>query len=145
MNLLFELDNLPFPPSVNGCYKTVIMKGKPRRVPSKELKEFKEGIEEYRLQNLRLLAKGHKLLFGKKLYAEFIFKIQLRRIIKIQKKNFGEVKRFDVSNRIKNIEDGVFEILNIDDSVNWKVSAEKYGVKMIEEQCVKVRFYEYSG
>lgn len=134
--------DLPLPPSSNNQYLLVRRKGKSYHVSSPELKKFKVEMEEYPLkrpndfiQNLSLI----KAWKEKKLRLEFhsTFYFSYGRIFTKDHRP----KKMDVSNRIKALHDCVASMLGMDDSIIFKMVAEKTLAKMDEKERVEIQIF----
>lgn len=102
-------------PSLNQCYATNFKTG--RRFPSKALGEFKKEFKK--------LSPPHSgeisAIQGKRLC--LIIEMWMKRE-RIYCKN-GKIKKMDVSNRIKPLEDAISDLIGIDDSQFFRVVAVK--------------------
>lgn len=118
----FILNNLPMPPTANRLYLPI----NGRFIPSPELKMFKKKMELYGLQNkahlreiashcLCAISNGYGLHFDRK----FIFP----RSKIFSKKN--EPKKYDVTNRIKAIDDGISLLIGVDDKFIFESRSRK--------------------
>lgn len=117
---------LPMPPSSNHMYKLFRRGRKTFHVPSKELKTFQNEMILYpRVHKLEFLSAKHTVLAwinagqGLEISCQFFFHYS-----RLFTKD-GRVKKLDVSNRIKALHDCLCRLLGIDDSVFFRVSAEK--------------------
>lgn len=110
------LHGLPMPPSVNGIY---VNNPKTRgRFKSAAGKAFDSEIEGYRLvhsHTLRQFRRGT------------LYRVRLTFFLPLEKlmTKDGAVKKLDVSNRIKPIEDAICKLLDIDDKDIVEVVAYK--------------------
>jgi len=110
------LYNIPFPPSGNQMYP-----GKIRRYPSKELKQFKQDMELWAALNKKDLDKKS---------TEFCKQLAGGKVVRISRFFFypydriytkdGRIKKNDVTNRIKAIDDSITDLMGIDDSLIWE-------------------------
>lgn len=117
-----HIKNFPFPPSVNEIYANA---GK-SRVKSRKYKKYLRDCESWRLANLRLINQCKKTMERlDRLHVEYNFNIPSEKIICTSKKLLGKPKMYDVSNRIKAIEDVLFKMLGRDDSYVFSFSAIK--------------------
>lgn len=105
MELRFEFDG--WPPSVNSIYATDWRTKK--RFPSGEYKLFKKKIAE--------LLKNQLPPVG-----IFCLEIHLKGSFHTKK---GKVKKLDLSNRIKALEDAMCEALEYDDSLHFQIKCFK--------------------
>lgn len=136
------IKGLPIPPSSNSQYKLFRRGNKTYHVPTDELIIFKELMERYPdkhpneyQSHLKImsdwLAKGLTLEF----HATFFF--SHKRVWTLK----NTPKRMDVSNRIKALHDCVSSILNVDDCVFFRISAEKTVVKENEAESVSIEIH----
>lgn len=111
-------------------------------MPSDELVKFKSMMERYPLKfpsqylsHINLvklwLSKGHTLEF----HATFFF--AHKRIWTLK----NTPKKMDVSNRIKALHDCVSSLLGIDDSVFFRISAEKTAVGSNDSESVAIKIH----
>jgi len=135
------LTKLPIPPSSNNQYALVRRGHKTFHVPSKKLTQFQAKMQAYPYTNpdLYLIHKQaiHQWLKeGYPLEIRCLFFFRRDRIF--TKKN--TVKRLDVSNRIKALHDCLCKLLEIDDSLFFRVTAEKVvSEENLEEMtCVEI-------
>lgn len=123
-SILLELD---IPPSSNNQYLLVSRGRKTFHVPSKELTTFKTHVSSYPLRypsEFKHALKQMKdwIVSGKNTFeitCSFYF-----RYSRIYTKQ-GNPKRLDCSNRLKSIHDCVSLLFGIDDSLFFKIHAEK--------------------
>lgn len=120
------LAQLPLPPSVNNAYVSIYQHGKIRRVPNHDLVAFKRDIQKWPMSaHANFLVVKHKVQKwiddGKVLELRCLIFFKEERLFTKKK----TIKKLDVSNRIKALEDGVCDILGICDSVFFRVYAEK--------------------
>jgi len=122
--LVFE--NLPMPPSSNNQYYLARRGKKTYHVPSKELERYKRELNDYYHLNRDAIQRSqqslkfwlsHKLLL--QMNCRFFFERKMLYTLK------GAPKKMDVSNRLKAAHDGVAKLLEIDDSLFFKIEAEK--------------------
>lgn len=114
---MMSLTGLPMPPSINGAFVNLPGRG---RCKSRIYLDFEVSFRRWAIINRQARSRLQpKPNYPLKLI--LVFRLHRSRIF--SKK--GEIKRFDISNRIKVIEDKICEFLDIDDSIFWKVSAEK--------------------
>ncbi len=116
--LTHSFQNLPMPPSLNRCYRNVRGIG---RVATGELTDFKAEMMLWGHRNKKDIE-----AVSKKLQSS-IFRLDLNFFMKrtnlVTQKN--SVKRNDVSNRIKAIEDGLCKLLLTDDKYVFSLTARK--------------------
>jgi hypothetical protein len=116
--------HLPMPPQSNNCYVT---SRSGHRFPSRELKEFKVAMENWRLEHLPLVTRTKAALIAD--LPEFQRFLRVDRYFVFPRGDIfaknGRPKRMDASNRIKCLDDCVSEILGLDDQWFWSGSAEK--------------------
>jgi Holliday junction resolvase RusA-like endonuclease len=117
------LYSLPIPPSVNRAYRNVPGVG---RVASKELRAYKDEMQIWGFKNQVELQRIRPKIEGRIISLDFSYYL-------LEKSIFTKAhvpKRYDVSNRIKIIEDSLCELLLVDDKFVFYVSAEKILSKM---------------
>lgn len=114
------LPNAPIPPSVNAAYCNIPSRG---RVASQALREYKRAFASWALLNARLFSQAQTLISQSKFSLSLIFKLPETTLYT----KMGAPKRWDVSNRIKVLEDCVCTKLGIDDKWVFNVSACKIG------------------
>jgi len=123
MNLVLKIDR--YPPSVNRLYSVV----RGRKILSQEARAYKRYIKlllaEQMIQNFETSGKFrfHYVLFG-------------RWINKGWPKTKTKFRRFDISNRLKCLEDAICEGLGIDDSQVFQIEIEK---REDERERIEVR------
>lgn len=118
------LDRFPFPPSTNRLYSTFSRNGMTRRVPSKELADYKKALLDYGLASARIMQEI-RATFNLAQRTELELDIELFcPYFRLYCKD-GKPKRFDGSNRIKALEDGLFALLGADDSLVRRVTLTK--------------------
>lgn len=117
--------DLPIPPSSNSQYKLARWGGKTHHVASQALKTFKIVMRQYPYTCNEFLESKHKIQHwvnqGELLQIHCSFFLYKKRIFT----QAGTVKKMDVSNRIKALHDCISELLEIDDSIYFRVVAEK--------------------
>lgn len=108
-----KLNQIPMPPSVNQTYNSRLIKGRLIRTRSKQYNDFKRIFAAWSNANGPALALARESLDGYegplRLTAWFYFPEN-----KLFTKS-GAIKRLDVSNRLKPIEDLISNELGIDD------------------------------
>jgi len=132
MSFMIELLKMPMPPTLNKAYATFKRGGSVRRVPSKYLTAYKAKFLFWSMRNPDTRNIGGERILELKL--KFYFQHQDL----YTKKN--EVKRLDVTNRIKIIEDQLAQHIGIDDRYFFKVTAEKI---LGDHQYVNAEITEY--
>ncbi len=120
------LTSLPMPPSSNNQYILVRRGRKTFHAPSKELKQFKTAMLGWAFKEAGKISSDKMALIdwmssGLVIECRAVFFFHKR--ILFTKKN--SPKKMDVSNRIKACHDEVCKILGIDDSLFFKITAEK--------------------
>jgi len=127
--LVATLENLPVPPTVNNAY--INFRG--GRRASQSHTDFKLECQKWALGHYRELHRIRPLVSGKILAMGYSYHLQRSRLY--TKK--GGIKRFDVSNRIKLLEDSMCRMIQVDDSHVWVLKASKVEVaRRIQEQVV---------
>lgn len=133
---LLTFVNLPMPPSTNHMYIT-LRNG--MKFPSPELKAFQAEMETRRKgypdQNERFPSQGEPLSL------ELQFFLNAGRLLKKD----GTTKRWDVSNRIKAMEDAVAKLIGVDDRHFWEVYAAKRvttGPERVEARVYRIKSFE---
>ncbi|MFI5405196.1 MAG: RusA family crossover junction endodeoxyribonuclease [Nitrososphaerales archaeon] len=114
-----ELKNIPIPPSVNHMYRTL---PNYRRCKTKYLLDFEKDFELWVLLNKEAINTARKEIKDSK-YLKLDLRFYLKRPTLFCLNN--TVKKMDISNRIKAVEDAVSNLLGIDDSLFFQVSASK--------------------
>lgn len=119
MGAYFELSKLPVPPPSNHQYIPIVFKGQQRArlVPSTELKEFQARAQEWFKEHFLVIGKARQVcadwqLKGYQIGLEAHFFFPHSRVWTQD----GRLKRFDVSNRLKALEDQISEMISVDDS-----------------------------
>ena len=119
--LMIDVD-LPYPPSVNKAYATT---RSGRRLLTSEGKLYKQSVRDiigqrYSAVTPELNRLGqHPLSLTVKIYTS----VENRGWLEGKAKN--RYKRVDVSNRVKLLEDALFEALGVDDCLVFKLTVEK--------------------
>lgn len=114
--------DLPYPPSVNKAYATT---RSGRRLLTSEGKLYKQSVRDiigqrYSAVTPELNRLGqHPLSLTVKIYTS----VENRGWLEGKAKN--RYKRVDVSNRVKLLEDALFEALGVDDCLVFKLTVEK--------------------
>jgi len=112
------LHDAPIPPSVNAAYANIPGRG---RVASRELREFKKAFALWSLLNTRALKAAAATFSQAKFSLSLIFKLPESTLYT----KAGAPKRWDVSNRIKVLEDCLCESMGTDDKWVWSIEAVK--------------------
>lgn len=118
MSFLVLLSGFPVPPTTNNLYISV---GK-RRVPSKQLRIYKQQVHTWYLENLSEAKEAALYLKGKGPLALHL--VWFAPKVRFYTKD-GSIRRLDASNRIKACEDAISEILGINDCIFFKTGIEK--------------------
>lgn len=128
--------NFPLPPSENQLYKTILIKGFPRRAASQKLREFKEASHDWGVKHKYTLDRASNMM-AKWLSQGIVIEIEtiicLRPSTLFTKK--GIAKRLDATNRVKALNDSLAELTGIDDKVYWRCSVEKAELDEEEQEC----------
>lgn len=136
--------NLPMPPSSNHQYSLFRRGSKTLHIPSKALKEYKQAMSSYPLlhSNSCLIARAlMRRWLDNRLPLEFhsVFYFSHQKLF--TKDN--QVKRLDVSNRIKALHDCMGEMLQVDDSMIFRLTAEKaISQQNAEMVCVEIQPFQ---
>ena len=116
---MIKLFKFPVPPSTNGLYKNV---GK-RRARSEAYREYIHECDEWESLNAYAVSVARSAIENINLVSlELEFNLPQEKLF--TKK--GEVKRYDLSNRIKALEDQLFKMLGRDDSCVFEIKSVKY-------------------
>lgn len=130
-----HFSGFPIPPSSNNQY---IQRGR-FRVASVQLRAFKQTFEACGVMQAGAIKQAKEILKAwPSLTVHCVFNFNYTRVF--TKK--GEIKRMDVSNRIKAIHDCLSELIERDDSHFFLVSAEKR-VSETEEETVDIYLSSY--
>jgi len=129
--LSVSLNQMPMCPSINQAYKTILINRTIRRCASKALNEFKKEFKDWVKKNPATVSTARASLEGHEnaLRLTLWFYFPHDRIF--TKKN--AVKRLDVSNRVKIIEDSLCEALGFDDRVFFNINIFKV---QSEKECI---------
>lgn len=118
--------HLPMGPSCNNMYPTIRNGNRLFRVSSKELKKFQKEMGKYPSLCKEVFHKGK---FQVQEWVEAGMPLEIKCLFFFQHKRIftkdGCAKKIDVSNYIKAVHDSLCNLLEIDDSVFFKVYAEK--------------------
>lgn len=125
---------IPIPPSSNGQYATVMMRGRPMRVPSREFKEYKKSFAGWVIQNKQALleARGSIREWNSTLEIAMYCCFEKSRLITLD----GRCKSLDISNRSKALHDLISDALQIDDSIFVSTPMEKVIAPGEKEQVI---------
>ena len=140
--------NLPFPPSVNQAYATT---RSGRRLLTSEGKLFKQSIRDIIGQKYAVLTPELARIGEVPLSLTITLYTQTENKGWSQGKAKNRYKRVDVSNRVKLLEDAVFESLDVDDSLVfslhvYKVSSDDEYVHLtLKEESLDQRDREESA
>jgi Holliday junction resolvase RusA-like endonuclease len=110
---------MPVPPSANALY--VNLRFNNGRHVSQGYADFKRMMAAYGFDK-RNIIKGIKAKVEGK-YLAMNYEYYLRRPTIFTTKN--KIKKYDVSNRVKGLEDSIFGLLDADDSQVWILKARK--------------------
>jgi Holliday junction resolvase RusA-like endonuclease len=110
------LPNIPFPPSVNAAY--AYSRYKDRLVRSKSHCSYEREFQVWRANHRQLLRDAGNALRGHRLRLDLAFYCATDT-------KSGDVRKLDVSNRIKLVEDQLSRALGIDDSYIFVITAVK--------------------
>lgn len=118
--------DFPYPPTTNKLYASIYRGGKMLRVPTSELRAFKEEANRWAVLHSVTVVRTKKEI--QKWY-EKNYAIQLEIFLSLPYSKLfnkdGVAKSYDASNRIKALEDCIATILEVDDRNFWRVSIEK--------------------
>jgi hypothetical protein len=115
-------DRLPMSPQSNNLYS-----GKAIRFPSKELKQYKKAMDDWRKEHLGLVCAARAALvaplpeFQSLLRVDRYFALPAARIFTKD----GTAQKLDASNRVKAFDDALADILQLDDRWFFSGTAEK--------------------
>lgn len=127
---VFCFPNIPFPPSVNNAY--AYSKYKDRMVRSKAHCEYDKLFQTWRLNHYQVLRNAGNTLRGHRLRLDLCFYCSTDTAK-------GGVRKIDLSNRIKLIEDQLARSLGIDDSYIFVITAIKRDVPKGVDSRVDVK------
>ena len=111
------LGKFPFPPSTNNQYATIMRNGVPIRIPSSDYKIFKARMADWHMKRDRLVTETRNFML------EIVARKNFFRVDKyycvpkaeIYYKN-GNLRKRDVSNFVKAIDDEFVKMVAMDDS-----------------------------
>ena len=134
------LIQLPIPPTSNHQYIPIRQGRSCRLVSSQKLNDYKKAMQAYKFTSPIFLQQSHQM----KLWKEEGHIFEVRAIFFFHTKNIytkrGDVKKMDVSNRLKALHDSLAELFDIDDSFFFRVAAEKVETHdhLTEMVCVEI-------
>lgn len=117
--MIFSLPHIPFPPSVNAAY--AYSRFKDRLVRSKAHCAYDREFAVWRATHRQLLREAGNALRGQRLRLDLAFYCSTDT-------KSGTVRKLDLSNRIKLVEDQLARALGIDDSYVFVITAVKRDV-----------------
>lgn len=134
---MIEFKNIPFPPSTNQLHSDFVRRGVINRCRSPRYNEYKRDFAGYILRRSLQFEEARSEVqkwFGENMVCaiEFTFYYNKKALYTVD----GKVKRNDVSNRIKALEDCFFEALNIDDRFVFQIIAKKDVTTMISHATI---------
>jgi Holliday junction resolvase RusA-like endonuclease len=131
---MIKLEGFPVPPSTNALYKNV---GR-RRAKTDEYKEYEFDCEVWYCSNIKAVKRAIKYLGDFPLLTiKLEYNLPKSKLFTKQAK----VKKYDLSNRIKALEDQLFRLLERDDSCVFEIHATKY---MSDLNNVNITISNYS-
>lgn len=114
--------DFPWPPTSNSIYT-----GQSRRKAADILKVYRSSTHEWWLVNREMVFKVREHLHNKTHNSGFV--LSVHRFFYYQTEDLytsaGNIKKNDVTNRIKCLDDCLFEILQLDDRLIWEGSEKK--------------------
>lgn len=129
------LEGIPIPPSSNNQYKAFVRNNRIIHARSQDLLDFKKDFEKWAKANSGGIRMARAMLEGSAVEVEAFIGFHRERLF-TKKDTF---KRLDVSNRIKALHDCLSDVLGIDDSAFFAISAEKFVVEYPLPEQVIVR------
>lgn len=121
------ITDIPLPPSVNQMYSGGVFQGHYRRYPSKKFKDWANLCNQDYLEQGHIFRSMRALL--EKMLDDQAWVLYLKLYFFVRTETIyckdGGAKRWDVSNYIKPVEDLISDVLDYDDRMHWKISAEK--------------------
>lgn len=129
----------PLPPSSNNQYTPLVIGGKARVVPSRDLKKFKKAMTNWHLAHARLAREARMFImevFARKNHVRMDTYLALPRD-HIYWQN-GGVKKSDMFNHLKALHDSFCEIITVDDSHIFAGYTERVGTTLEEPYCFLV-------
>lgn len=131
---MFVLQKIPLPPTSNKMYASV----RGRLIKSIEARKYSASIDRYamiyfsKIESIKNSIPKNSTI---DVHCDFFF--HRNRIF--GKK--GQIKKIDVSNRIKQVHDSISKLINIDDSRFSFISARKYAIdlNMLESVAVTIK------
>lgn len=138
---LIILNDIPIPPSSNHQYNSIIVKGRPVRVPAKEFNTYKKQFAEWFFRNKELVTQARETIriWNSPLEVAMYCCFDHSRLITKD----GRCKRLDISNRSKILHDLLSDALQIDDSVFVSTPMEKAIATTNEGVIVKIRPFQF--
>lgn len=130
-------DYYPFPPSSNALYTTRMLRGRSRRMKSKELIDYQKKCEQWDLINPQLRQTAYHYLKDEPAIELEIFVGVAKSKIWTKK---GDVKKYDVSNRGKALLDCLGDSIGIDDKYFSRITMIKVEVDNEAQQMCFIRF-----
>lgn len=119
-----KFHGMPFPPTTNNLFKNFVRNGKMLRVTTDDYKEYKKEFAEVISDK-----KYEKSINKVQSYVEQNYTLKLSLTFYFNRKQVfckdGSLKKNDVTNRIKAIEDCLCDALGIDDKQFFFVSCAK--------------------
>lgn len=119
-------EKLEMPPSSNNQYILVRRGGKTFHVASGKLKAYQNVMNSYPYRKEKTFKRDQKQILdwiaeGKKLQVDALFFFHKKSLFTLD----GRVKKMDVSNRLKALHDALSTLMGVDDSLFFRVVAEK--------------------
>jgi Holliday junction resolvase RusA-like endonuclease len=123
---------MPVPPSVNNCYMPLPNGGRCR---NKLYKDFAKKFDDWAVINYQSVNRVKKMIKPwRKVGLVLTFSLPESKIYT----KTGTIKKYDISNRIKVIEDAISNLICLDDSNFWEIKA----IKTVgETEGVSGKFY----
>jgi hypothetical protein len=128
--------NFPMPPGSNHLYKTCAVGNRIFRAPSRKHKDYKKSVKLWALENpdiIRMMKA--KVKDWKALQIERYFMFHYKTIYCKD----GRIKKMDVSNRIKALDDSLLGLMGLDDSQIFRGFEEKILMPVGYPECVEIR------
>lgn len=131
---MFVLQKIPLPPTSNKMYASV----RGRLIKSIAARKYSASIDRYAMiyfSKIEEIKKAIPKNATVDVHCDFFF--HRNRIFGLK----GQIKKIDVSNRIKQVHDSISKLINIDDSRFSFISARKYAIdlNMIESVAVTIK------
>lgn len=142
---VIRLFNLPMSPSSNTQYRTFRNQGKTYHAISKTYAKYKQSMHEYPFRFPYVFSQAKKQMGewvrdGVKLEFHSVFFFKQKKIFTLE----GRPQKLDTSNRIKALHDVVSEMLGVDDSMYFRIFAEKAQAIGDEMVCIEILPYRPS-